>query len=604
MPFRPMTRTFRVFALLCLMAPGLHAQALPPGWQTPYELSGGLRTPRYPETIAFCRRLAAASPWVHYASFGVSPQGRELPLLIVSRDGAFDPVRARRSGKPVVLIQSGIHAGEIDGKDATLMLVRDLSVRKMHRELLDHAILLVVPIFNVDGHERFGPRNRINQNGPLEMGWRVTAQNLNLNRDYMKADAPEMRAMLRLFTAWLPDLLVDCHVTDGIDFQYDITYSVEPGGFVDSTIARWMTARLIPAALRDVEAAGHKIFPYVAPREDNDLSKGLLALVSTPRFSTGYAAIQNRPAVLIETHMLKPYHVRVEATYAMLTGLLKGVNGSADELRRVVAGADRATVRAGSDMPRPFLPLRFGLGPASTSREFLAIESRTEPSAVSGAMRTIYTGKPVTRQVPYYDQVTVEDSARIPFGYAVPPEWSAVIGVLHAHGITWRALRVPLDLTAESYRFREVKFQQRPYEGRHAVTFSDSLVHEHRTLPAGTVIVPTAQRAGRVLVNLLEPGGPDALVGWGFFDAIFEQKEYAEDYVMETVADTLLRDHPALRTAFEDRVKNDSAFAKSPGARLNWLYQRSPWRDSTMNAYPVVRLTEEGSFREAMRRAR
>ncbi|MER3522881.1 MAG: hypothetical protein C4326_02135, partial [Ignavibacteria bacterium] len=203
-------------------------------WLTPYERSGFVRTPRYDETVAYCTRMAAASPWVHYTSFGVSPQGRALPLVILSKERLFDPRSAQASGKAMVLIQSGIHAGEIDGKDASLMLMREIAITKQLASLLDNTILLFVPIFNVDGHERFGPYNRINQRGPEEMGWRTTAQNLNLNRDYMKADAPEMRALLKLFAAWLPDLYVDCHVTDGIDVQYDVTYAIEKAPNMDA----------------------------------------------------------------------------------------------------------------------------------------------------------------------------------------------------------------------------------------------------------------------------------------------------------------------------------------------------------------------------------
>ena len=218
-------------------------------WITDFEASGGLRTPRYKETIAYCRRLAQASPWVHYSSFGTSPQGRGLPLVILSNERAFDPASASRTGKVIVLIQSCIHAGEPDGKDASLMLMREIAITKTRASLLDHAILLFIPIFNVDGHERFGPHNRINQNGPEEAGWRVNAQNLNLNRDYMKADTPEMRAWLRLFVSWMPDLFVDCHVTDGMDFQYDVTYGVEYAQNIEPVLSRWLKGSLIPGML-------------------------------------------------------------------------------------------------------------------------------------------------------------------------------------------------------------------------------------------------------------------------------------------------------------------------------------------------------------------
>ncbi|HTY57825.1 MAG TPA: M14 family metallopeptidase, partial [Bacteroidota bacterium] len=402
----------RLFLLSVITAASAFAQPRNDStWVTDFERSGGMRTPRYEETIAYCRRLAKASPWIHLTSFGTSPQGRDLPLVIVSREKAFDPASAARTGKAVILIQSGIHAGEIDGKDASLMLMRDIAVTKRLSHLVDSTIILFVPIFNVDGHERFGRYNRINQNGPEEMGWRTTAQNLNLNRDYMKAEAPEMRAMLRLFTDWLPDFYVDCHVTDGIDFQYDITYAVEPAPYLDPGVSAWLQATLLPSALPVVEKSGHKIFMYVFPREDRDLSKGLNNAASTPRFSTGFAALENRPAVLIETHMLKPYKMRVDATYHLLRGMIECINRDPATLRSVVRNADASVVAAGMSFDtHRFFPLAFGTGTANEPRTFLGVRQMTEKSALSGGMRTRYTAEPVSLVVPFFDQITVTDS--------------------------------------------------------------------------------------------------------------------------------------------------------------------------------------------------
>jgi hypothetical protein len=558
-------------------------------WLTSYEQSGFLRTPRYTETIDYCRRLAAGSPWVKYTSFGVSPQGRDLPLVILSKEKAFTPAAAQKSGKAIVLVQSGIHSGEIDGKDASLMLMREIAISKTERHLLDHAILLFVPIFNVDGHERMSPYNRINQNGPEEMGWRVTAQNLNLNRDYMKADAPEMRAMLTLFTKWLPDLYIDCHVTDGIDFQYDVTYAAETGANIDGAVGRWMKEAMLPDVLPRVEATGHKIFYYVFPREDNDLTKGINAEATTPRFSTGYAALQNRPALLIETHMLKPYRTRVSATYELLKAVIDFVNRDAGNLRTAVRTADGTTTAAGNQGGYT-LPLRFGIGTGSTMRKFLAVESRLETGEISGDRYPVYSDTPTELMAPIYEQVIVRDSVTVPLAYVIPPEWVSVKEVLRAHAIALECLTAPVTLEVESYKFGNVKFRERPYEGRQGVTFSTETIREVRTYPRGTIVVRTNQRAAKVAIHLLEPRAPDSFVGWGFFNAIFEQKEYAERYVFEKVGKKLLADNPGLKKEFEEKINADTSFARDPSARINWLYQRSPWGDPWLNKYPVGRI--------------
>lgn len=574
--------------VLSLSVPVFSQRSQNAQWRTDYELSGYTRTPRYRETIAYCRKLAQASPWVHYTSFGASPQGRDLPLLIVSRDRAFTPSRASLTGKAVVLVQSGIHAGEIDGKDASLMLLRDIVITKRHARLLDHTIVLVVPIFNVDGHERFGRYNRINQNGPEETGWRVSAQNLNLNRDYMKADTPEMRAMLTLFNAWLPDFFVDCHVTDGADFQYDITYTMETAQNIDREISMWITRDFLPKVLPAVEAAGHRIFDYVAPRTGNDLRSGLRAGVTSPRLSTGYASIQNRPSMLIETHMLKPYRTRVDATYHMLRSVLEAVNSDAGTLRALVRRADDRTIRAVHDS-RGSLPLQFALANKSETRRFLGFKERTEKSDVSGGTWTIYTSEPEEFDVQYFNEMTVTDSVSIPVAYLVPREWRFVPDILKLHGVKIEETVDPVTSDVQSYTFSDVSWRNRPYEGRHGATYEVKLVHERREYPAGTIVVRTNQRAAKVAVHLLEPRSADSFVAWGFFDAIFEQKEYAEAYVMEREARDMLAADALLRKEFEQKLASDSTFANDSGARLNWFYLRSKWADPLMNKYPVAR---------------
>jgi hypothetical protein len=563
-------------------------------WVTEFERSGGRRTPRYGETLAYCRRLERASRWVHVTSFGTSPQGRELPLVILSKERAFDPAAAARTGKAVILIQSGIHAGEIDGKDASLMLMRDIAVTKDLAHLLDSTILLFVPIFNVDGHERFGPYNRINQNGPEEMGWRVNAQNLNLNRDYMKAETPEMKAMLRLFTAWLPDLYVDCHVTDGIDFQYDITYAVEPAPYLDPGVSGWVERKFLPSVLPIVEKSGHRIFTFVFPREDRDLTKGLNAGASTPRFSTGFSALQNRPAVIIETHMLKPYKVRVEGTYHFLRAMIDVINRDPSSLRAVVLKADAAVIAAGTSFdPGRAFPLAFGIGTKSETRLFLGVKPTTEKSSLSGGQRVRFTNDTVSFLVPYFNQITITDSATVPLAYITPPEWTFVPVKLRDHGVQMERLKNDAALDVESWTFTDVRFHERPFEGRHMVTFNVRPVRERRLFPAGSIVVRTSQRTGKLILNLLEPKGPDSFVSWGYFDPIFEQKEYAESYVMEDVGEKLVAADPALTKEYEGKVQADSAFANNPGARLNWLYQHSPWRDPGQNSYPVGRITSQ-----------
>ena len=279
---------------MLLLAVGLAATtaSAQDDWTIEYERSNFLRTDRYDKTIAYCRRLAEYSPIVRYESFGISPQGRDIPLLIVDQDQEFDPKGERTRNKVIVLIQAGIHSGEIEGKDAGLMLIRDMIIHKKFQGILDNCVLLFIPIFSVDAHERFGPFNRINQNGPEEMGWRSTAQNLNLNRDFMKADAPEMQAWLRLFNRWLPEVLTDIHTTDGADFQYVITYVADEHPGVAEPLRSWTANNFVPELKVRMKSSGYDFFPYVSPRKGHDVRSGLESGAFPPRFSNGYGAAQ------------------------------------------------------------------------------------------------------------------------------------------------------------------------------------------------------------------------------------------------------------------------------------------------------------------------
>ncbi|MBU1674991.1 M14 family metallopeptidase, partial [bacterium] len=306
------------------------------GWDTHFEASGGRETGRFVQTVEYCRRLANASPWLHMTRFGTSPQGRELVLMIADRDGDFTAAAARDAGKAVLLLQAGIHAGEIDGKDAGLMLLRDIAVRRTCPELLDHLTILLIPVFNVDGHERFGPHNRANQNGPLEMGWRVTAQGYNLNRDHLKADAPEMRSWLTLFADWLPDFFIDSHVSDGADFRHVVMYGLELGGNLDPELAAWTRDVYLEGLSETLAADGYPVMPYGGFRSWQDPRSGILVWSSGPRYSHGYAAIQNRPALLLETHMFKDYKTRVDATYRVFRHTAEILNREHERLRAAV----------------------------------------------------------------------------------------------------------------------------------------------------------------------------------------------------------------------------------------------------------------------------
>jgi murein tripeptide amidase MpaA len=330
--------------ILLLSVNQILSQQTDQDWETIFENSRFISTADYQQTMDYFQNLADNSEFADLLQFGVSPQGRELKYLLVTKEKINMQNELIKLSKPIVFIINGIHSGEIEGKDASMILMREILINKEKEYLLDSINIIVVPIFSVDGHERKSKYNRINQNGPEKMGWRTSAQNLNLNRDWMKADAPEMQAMLKLFNQYLPDFVLDTHTTDGADYQYTVTYSVEWSKNMYKQSADWLGEKFVPYLENEVEEQGFLIFPYTYLKDwDKGLDEGLIYWPGTPRFSSGYFALQNRPMLLVETHMLKPYKDRVYSTKAVLETTLEFVFNHSTGLIGLNKDADKQT---------------------------------------------------------------------------------------------------------------------------------------------------------------------------------------------------------------------------------------------------------------------
>jgi murein tripeptide amidase MpaA len=573
-------------------------------WRTFYEKSGKLETPRYQATIDYCRQLAAGSKMITFTTFGKSAQGRDLPLLILDRQGLSDPVSIHASGRTILLIQACIHAGESEGKDAGLMLFRDLAfnnpgdvkrnsgnlIPPLPSKLLDNVSIIFIPIFNVDGHERFGPFNRINQNGPKEMGWRTTASNLNLNRDFLKADTPEMQAWLRMFNKWMPDFFIDSHTTDGADYQYVLTYLMEINGDMDDGLSNWSKNTFIRQLQSHLNGGGYPVFPYVEFRNWHDPRSGLITEVAPPMLSQGYTALRNRPGLLIETHMLKPYHERVAGTYECILTTLEILNKESGNLNTLIHNADQY-VSSESFLSTPF-PLRFETrNDDSTMVDFLGVEYKTVKSEISGGEWFQYSTMPATFNVPYFASSQAVTTVKLPYAYIIPAEWATVIDRIKIHGINVTELTREATVKVTTCRFKNPEWQQNPYEGRHPMTHIEyDERDEVRAFPTGSLLVEVMQPAGRIIPQMLEPEGNGSFVYWGFFDAIFEQKEYGESYVLEKMSREMMANDAALRQEFEQKKAADTTFSKNPQLILNWFYNKSSFVDNRKGMYPVGKI--------------
>ncbi len=557
--------------------------------QTIAEKTSYARTGRYDEVVRLCAELPQAFPGrVRCDTFGQTPEGRPMLVLAASSDGVLSPGQARDKQRPVVLFQGGIHAGEIDGKDAGFAVLRRLLAEEP--AVLSKVTAVFVPVLNVDGHERFTAWGRPNQNGPEEHGWRVTGQNLNLNRDYVKADAPEMRALLALLGAWDPLVYLDLHVTDGAKFRHDVAVLVDPS-VVGPVALKKVGLAYRAAVAQRVAKAGHLPITEFYPsfETDDDPSSGFHAYLAPPRFSSAYWALQNRIGVLVETHSWKDYATRVHATEEVLLATLRLTGENAKSWLAAARDADREAERlAGQNVP-----IAFKATDKARLIEFLGYAYSREPSPISGALWTRYdTTRPEVWKIPLRDEVAPTQSVRAPGGgYVVPAAWyERLRPVLEAHGVEGRLVAAAREGQVEVFRAESKELKNTSYEGRQQLTISGSWKKERRVIEAGSFYVPVGQRRGRLVMQLFEPAAPDALLRWGFFNAAFERKEYMEDYVAEEVARGMLAKDPALTREFEEKLAKDDAFRASAEQRLEFFFRRTQHWDDRYDLYPVVRV--------------
>ncbi|HEX8486548.1 MAG TPA: M14 family metallopeptidase [Sphingomonas sp.] len=572
------------------MAQGLPTSVLPPArpwsgaserlivahtdpWITPAERAEFAATPRYDETRAWLERLDAASPLISIETFGRTSQGRDM-LMVRASKGV--------TGKPIVLVQAGIHAGEIDGKDAGLMLLRDIALRGKDA-LLDQVDLVFVPIYNIDGHEAMSRWNFPALRGPLEKGYVANARNINLNRDYAKADAPETRAMIALLQRLDPILYIDCHVSDGFDMQYDITFTYAGWGryAYHRATADWLMDRFGPAAKTALERAGHLPTIYPSPIDTREPTRGIRQAPEGPRYSTGYGDFIGVPTVLVENHMLKPYRQRVMGTYVLLEAAMKL---AAEDRDQIIAAKTTDRASRPATMLARWKPAATPIGWIDS---FKGIAFETYSSPATGRMEQRWTGRPITFRMPIIGQDPVE-TVTLPTAWWVPQEQTEVLDRLRLHGIQFEPIAAPRTLTLDRVRLRDAMVQ-RARDGRLPLKalFDHALVVE--TLPAGTIRVPSDQPLGLLAAALLEPEAPDSFVAWGFFPEILSPAPGAEDFVRAPLAEALLAQDSAIRVVFDAKLAAEPSFAVEPDARLNWLMERLPDRSRYYLTYPIRR---------------
>lgn len=550
-------------------------------WQTYAESSGLKDTPNYQETFKYIKKLAESDSRLNIVTIGRSPQGRDIWMLIVTSEGMTTASQIKQNNKPTLLLQAGIHSGEIDGKDAGLMLIRDI-LHGNKEQLIKDVNLLFVPILSVDAHERSSPLNRVNQRGPTEMGWRTNSQNLNLNRDYSKLDTVELVSMIKVINQWQPDLYFDVHVTDGEDYQYDLTYGFNLPHGDSSNIANWMSSIFKPSIDKKLASNGHLAGPLTFGVDSMDFTNGILGWTPTIRFSNGYGDVRHLPTVLVENHSLKPYKQRVLATYIFIEEAMKllAIHG-----HRLIESVNKDNTKKIKE-----LVLEWEVNKDNPKEmDFMGIDFSKKKDSLTGIDFIQWNGKPkIYKNLPIYIMNKAKRTVKMPKQIWIPSQYADVINRLQTHGIIMSQLDADQAIAATRFKAISHKLSAQSFEGRQMVSSEFELSEDNFQIPANSYRIDTAQPLGVLAVSLLDPRAPDSFFKWGFFNSIFQQTEYIESYAMIPLAHKLFAENPSLKLQFEAKKNTDSVFEKDQKAQMSWLYQQSGYSDEQYLIYPIL----------------
>ncbi len=573
-------RYFLLSFVLILLSFSLKAQDL-----TPFEKDSN-QTATYAQTIAFYQALAKKYPKnLKFTAVGSTDAGLPLHVGVLSPDGTFTPEQARQRNKLLFFVNNAIHPGEPEGVDATMMLVRDYLKNPAKQSVLKNVVLVFIPMYNIDGALNRGRISRINQNGPAAYGFRGNSRNLDLNRDFIKADSKNAQTFNQIYASWLPHVFMDNHTSNGADYQYTMTLIATQKDKLNPYLSEYQQKAMLPQLNKDMKAKGWDLIPYVNFEEK--VEGGLVAFPDLPRYSSGYAALHNALGFIPETHMLKPFPRRVKSTYDLMECLIKIANDDHLKIKEARAKAEKDV------QTRTQFDISWALD--STRKESIAFkgfESGYKPSEVSGLPRLYYDRtKPYEKTIPYFPHYVTTQSVTKPAYYIIPQAYSAVIDRLKWNGVKMMTLDKDTLINAEFYYITDYKSGATPYEGHHP---NREVKVEKRNLQLpyhkGDFIIATNQPAARYIVETLEPQAPDSFFAWNFFDGILNQKEYFSAYVFEDVAAEVLKKNPELKKKLEEKKAADPKFAESAAAQLDFVYRNTDYYEPTHRLYPVARV--------------
>ncbi|MCP4053431.1 MAG: M14 family metallopeptidase [Mesoflavibacter sp.] len=554
-----------------------------PNFTTVFETSNGTKTPTYNEVIEFYKQLADSYSSIHIQAIGETDSGEPLHLVTLNPDSNFN-FESIRNDKRILLINNGIHPGESDGIDATMILFRDLVQGKM--KIPKNVVLATIPVYNIGGSLNRNSTTRTNQNGPEEYGFRGNARNFDLNRDFIKADSKNAKAFAKVFHLVKPDVFIDNHVSNGADYQYTLTHLFTQHDKLGGDLGEYLHNTLQPKLEQELADKNWDITPYV--NVFNNLpEKGFSQFMDYPRYSTGYTTLFNTLGMMVETHMLKPYKQRVEGTFELMKTMINIVNTEAKNIKNLRKEAFNKTYT------NNLYPLDWKIDTTKqTNLKFKGYEGEMITSDVTGLQRLKYDrNQPFTKDVVYMNYFKPTTKVKIPKAYIIPKGWWPILERLKMNNITMKPLQNDSIISVESYKIEKFNTRQSPYEGhyQHYNTTVTSSIKDI-TFKKGDLLVDTNQYGMRYLIETLEPSAPDSFFNWNFFDTILQQKEGFSPYVWEDKALDFLNQNPEIKKEFDSIKSTNKSFATNWYEQLDWIHKQSPNYEKAHLQYPIYRV--------------
>lgn len=553
-------------------------------FQTPFEKGNGNQTVTYAEMNAYYQNLAQNYNTIQYLKKGEDDNGKPIYVVIYNPFPEKNLEQLKKD-KAVLFINNGIHPGEPDGIDATMMLMRDLATKKIKTP--QNFIIAAISAYNVSGMLNRGSFSRANQNGPEEYGFRGNARNYDLNRDFIKADTKNARTFQEIYQWLKPDIFIDNHVSNGADYQYTFTYISTFKERLGNVLGEYFYNNYQAKNLEDLKKLGYESTPYVNIHGDVP-EVGFASFEDSPRYSTGYTTLFNSLGTVLETHMLKPYDKRVDATYKYMLANLQNLDKDYKKIKQLRI-ENLKQYQAGKSYG-----IRWKIDSTKYSTmDFKGFEGKYKPSEISGKPRLYYDrNKPFTKKIKLFTTAVSTGYITIPKYYVIPQSQYRVIEELKRNRIYMKPMQKDSTIAVESYKINDFKTVKNPYEG-HYLHFDTTVDKSTKNLnfSEGDYIVPTDQEGVKYIIETLEPEALDSFFNWNFFDGILAQKEYYSAYIFEDTAAELLKKDKNLKQKFEAKKASDKTFADDGTAQLDWIYKNSPYfEEKTFRQYPIYRI--------------